>query len=229
MNSRSAIVATLLALGLCATATAEDAAPTSKRQADAAWTAEGLQKADVAGFDLVYVRPGASLAAYGRIQLEPVSVAFRRDFGKSSMAGATRRVRPEDLQEIKDGLSTLVQEKVRGELATGGYALSDAAGEDVLTVELSIVNLYINAPDLPNANNARVYTTSVGEMTLVAELRDSVSGELLARILDRAVGRESMRPEFTTRADNVAEANNLAEAWAKSLRKGLDQARKVDP
>lgn len=199
--------------------------PTTKRQADAAWAGEGLEQVEVKGLDRVYIRPGASLEAYDRVQLEPVSVAFRRDWGKPASAGTHLRVRDQDIQRIKEGLSALVEEQVRIELADGGYALAEAGADDVLAVELSIVNLYINAPDLNSVAAVRTYTTSVGEMTLVAELRDSVSGELLARILDRSAGRDYGRMQLVTRVDNVAEAKSISRAWAKALRSALDKAR----
>lgn len=226
MNSTRAVAAGLVfacLVGASALVAAQQ--PTSKRQADAEWSQEGLRRVAVEGFDLVYVRPGAALGGYRQVQLEPVSVAFRRGWGKPSTVSTGNRVRPEDVQRIKEGLSALVQEQVREELTEGGYTLTGTAGEDVLSVELAINNLYINAPDLQSAGMSRVYTTSVGEMTLVAELRDSQSGELLGRIMDRAVGRESTRPQITTRADNVAEAKSVARAWARSLRNGLDRAR----
>jgi hypothetical protein len=37
---------------------------------------DGLQKISVKGIDLVYARPGATLAAYSRVKLEPVEVSF---------------------------------------------------------------------------------------------------------------------------------------------------------
>ncbi len=228
MKSKLTAMASVLALCLAGgLAMAEEATPTSKKQADAEWSTEGLQRTEVEGVDLVYMRPGATLADYNSVLLEPVSVAFRRDWGKPSMAGASRRIRNEDIQKIKDGLAALVREEVSAELGKGGYTLAEAPGDDVLSVEFSIVNLYINAPDLPTTSATRNYTTSVGEMTLVAELRDSVSGELLARILDRTVGRESMKPELTTSSDNVAAAKNAATHWAGKLRGALDKARKA--
>jgi hypothetical protein len=37
---------------------------------------DGLQRVDVKGIDLAYARPGASLAAYKRVRIDPVDVEF---------------------------------------------------------------------------------------------------------------------------------------------------------
>jgi hypothetical protein len=66
-------------------------------------------------------------------------------------------------------------------------------------------------------------------MTLVAELRDAPSGELVARVLDRRVGRDRGSFEITTSVDNVAAARDAARAWARILREQLDAARRIAP
>ena len=65
----------------------------------------------------------------------------------------------------------------------------DQAGPDTLRVSAAIVNLYVTAPDTMSAGRSRTYTANSGQMTLVVELRDSVTGELLARAVDTQRGR----------------------------------------
>ncbi len=228
----TAMFATAAALALFAgSATAQTAPaaapPTSARQATAEFSQDGLQRTQVRGLDIVFVAPGATLEGFTKVQLAPVSVAFRRNWERNATTGTRTRVRASDVERIRAQLATLVETVVREELERGGYTLADDAGEDVLAVQMDIVNLNINAPDLSGAGRVRVYTTSVGEMTLVAELRDSSSGELLMRVFDRSAGRESMQPQFTTRVDNVSQARIAARAWAQALRRGLDNARTV--
>jgi Protein of unknown function (DUF3313) len=203
--------------------------PNTARQAVAEFSQEGLQRTEVRGLDVVFVSPGATLEGFTKVQLEPVSVTFRRNWERQAVAGTRTRVRAEDVQRIRAQLATLVEATVRDELERGGYVLVDDAGEDVLTVQMAVVNLNINAPDLPTPGRVNVYTTSVGEMSLVASLSDSSSGELLVRVFDRRVGRTSMQPEFTTRADNVMQARIAARAWAQALRRALDGARTMTP
>jgi hypothetical protein len=41
---------------------------------------DGLEKISVEGIDLAYARPGATLAAYNRVRIEPVEVTFSRNW-----------------------------------------------------------------------------------------------------------------------------------------------------
>jgi hypothetical protein len=174
---------------------------------------------------VVYARSGADLAAYAQILLGPVTVAFQRGWERNGLRLA-QPVSAADAQRIRDKLAKLVRAEVVEELKSGGYQLVDAAGDHVLEVDLAIVNLQVNAPDL-GVGRTTSYAVSAGEMTLVAELRDSASGEVLMRVFDRALARESFRPQRITSVDNAAEARTAAQGWAKALRTELDRAKQA--
>ena len=215
-----------LACARLAAAQADATAPLSKAQATSAWSEEGLQPLKIKGLDVVYARPDADLGAYTKILLGPVTVAFHRDWGRNGAAGSRMPVSAADSQRIRDKLAKLVREEVLKELANGGYQLVDAAGDHVLEVDMAIVNLQVNAPDL-GVGRTRSYAVSAGELTLVAELRDSATGEVLMRVFDRTLARESFRPQLITSVDNAAEARAAASAWAKALRTELDRAKQA--
>jgi hypothetical protein len=59
-------------------------------------------------------------------------------------------------------------------------------------------------------------------MTLVLELRDSVTGETLARVVDGRSGRASGHMTITNRVTNTADARRAIRVWAQALRSGLD-------
>lgn len=71
----------------------------------------------------------------------------------------------------------------------------------------------------------RRYTTDAGRMTLVAELRDSISGELLARAYDKREDMRSTYWEWTTSVTNSQKAQLAISIWADALRDVLDRAR----
>jgi hypothetical protein len=112
-------------------------------------------------------------------------------------------------------------------LTAGGYSLATEPGDDVLQVNLSIIDLWVNAPDIATAGNVKTYALSAGEMTLVAELRDSATGDVVARAFDRALARENFRPMRITSVENTAEATAAARGWAKALRQELDSAKQI--
>lgn len=226
------IIAFLIGGGLLASAGSAIAdsqadSPTTRKQAAAEWSEDGLQRVKASGLDLVYVSPGATLAGYTKVKVSPVSVAFQRNWQRTLQTRAGERIRPEDLQEIRERLAAIVREEVVSELAKGGYQVVDTAGEDVLGINLRVVELYINAPDLPSTGRVRSYTMSFGGMTMIADLSDSASGSSVMRILDHSEGRDYGALRWTTQVGNTMEARNIANAWARALRRQLDAAKEI--
>lgn len=219
--------ACLLAGGGLAIAQAPSDAPTTKKQAAAEWSEDGLQRVKASGLDLVYVRPGATLAGYTKVHVSPVSVAFQRNWQRTMETRTDTRIRPEDLQKIRERLAGIVREEVVSELGKGGYQVVDTAGEDVLGIDLRVVEVHINAPDLPTTGNTRSYTMSFGAMTMIADLSDSATGATVMRILDHSEGRDYGVLRWTTRVENTMEARNIANAWARALHRELDAAKGI--
>ena len=93
----------------------------------------------------------------------------------------------------------------------------------MLRVRAGIFNLYVNAPDTGPARS-RTIVCSAGEMTLIAELTDSASGQVLARVADRQEATNN-RMQLTNNMVNETEARWIAADWAKALRKALDNAQ----
>ena len=217
--------ATLVLAGVAAAQSAD--LPKGKREAASAWSAEGLEKIEVKGLDTVYARPGLSLAGYDRILLKPISVAFKKGWQMTPLPGSRDRVSPADAQRIRARVSVLAQEEVAKELIAGGYKMANEPGADVLDVQLSIVDLFIAAPDVKNSVHTTTYGLSAGEMSLVAQLSDSLSGEVLLRAFDRSTATETTWAHQITGVENEAEGRRAAQNWAKALRRELDLARAV--
>jgi hypothetical protein len=90
----------------------------------------------------------------------------------------------------------------------------------------AIIDLYVTAPDTMSAGVSRTYTANSGRMTLVLEVRDSVTGETLARVVDGQSGRNIGTMTITNRATNTADARRAIRSWAQALRSGLDSLYK---
>jgi hypothetical protein len=183
---------------------------------------DGLQLVRREGLDLLYVRPGATLSAYGKVMIDPVEVAFSKDWRPSAME-VTKR----DREKIRTGVAKGFREVFMKELQeNGGYQVVDTAGPDVLRVTAGIIELYIEAPDTDRTSGiSRSWVVSAGNMTLVGELRDSESGAILARVADRSGGRDTGRMTWATGASNRQEARRIMGQWAAILRQALDRAR----
>jgi hypothetical protein len=68
-----------------------------------------------------------------------------------------------------------------------------------------------------------VYLSSVGEATLVIELRDSITEAILARAVDRRAAESAFEFRESNRVNNTQEVRRLAGTWARLLRDQLDE------
>jgi hypothetical protein len=172
----------------------------------------------------VFVRPDAEVPAYTSVLLDPLQVSFAANWDpNSNRRGQGRRLDAGDVAAIKDQLADLFRETFRTELARGGYALVDEPGPDTLRVTPAVVDLFVSAPDRASTGSVRTYTASSGRMTLVVELRESVTGELLARAVDAQSGRGFGTMTWSNRTTNIADARRAIGIWATALRQGLDE------
>ncbi len=218
-------IARLIVL-LAALGTVSAVPAASQKGFEEATSADGLEKIKVRNIDLVYVRPGATLAEYTKVMIEPVRVAFRKDFDPQR-SGSRTRLTTDELEKIRTDVGKIVQEQFVKELAKGTYVTAAAAGPDVLQIRLEIEDLYVNAPDTMEPGRSRTYTTSAGEMTLVMELVDSETGATLARVYDRHDARGVGTLTWANSVTNRAEAERAAATWARILRERLDAARGI--
>ena len=184
---------------------------------------DGLVRQPNTRLDAVFLRPDAEIPSYTNIILAPAEVQFARNWDPNRGGRSlSRRLDTADIVAIKDNLATMFGDIFREELAAGGYQVVTEPGPDTLLVIPAIVDLYITAPDTMSAGRSRTYTANSGRMTLVLELRDSVTGETLARVVDGQSGRNTGVMTITNRVTNTADARRAIRTWAQALRSGLD-------
>jgi len=190
-------------------------------------TPEGLVLLTGTKLNTVYVRPGASLDQYTKVVLFDAYVAFRknwdRDYNRNLMPGTTR-ARPADMEKIKASLAEEFKTVFTEELQEKrGYEIVETADYDVLVVKPAIINLDVTAPNLSNTSNDRTVITSAGQMTLWMELYDSVTGELIARVIDPAVdNRNGLAYRASTSANRNA-ARKILREWASILGENMGE------
>lgn len=216
-------VSLLLAVGLpLANVGAAGLSPNANELPPPPADAEGLERTTAKKVDEFYLRPGASFTAYRRVLLNPVDVSFAKLWARNH-----REVDARETARLRTELGKLAGAEFSRQLerGSGGYPVVTAPGPDVLEVRASIVNLDIRAPDIQDSTVRHSYVLSAGEGTLIAELRDSQTGTLLARVVDRRAMREY--PEFmlANNVSNSADARELVGLWSKTLRRYLDTAR----
>ncbi len=183
-------------------------------------TPDGLVRVQSKQVDTVYAARGLSLAPYHRVMLDSVEFAFKLDWEKRHP-----EVSESDVARIRSQGAAVFYEIFSAALSmNNGYPLTTMPGPDVLRVTATISELDVAATP-GSVGNQRMYVVSPSDLTLLMELRDSRSGALLVRAIDREKGRSFGNLQVADSVSNSAEARRALEMWAGLLRGALDSAR----
>ena len=177
-----------LALGGC-TSSSNGSAP----ELESDLTYDGLAKVKNSKARAAWMRPDFSLAGYYEDH------AGRRGHRVSSgeeSAPRRARARPRSSrsrEEQKERLRSVVSDAFKTELAQSQkFQIVDQPGPDTLTIWGGLVDVVSYVP--PDAvGRSNIYLSSVGEATLVIEIRDSESNAVLVRIIDRKAAQNPRR------------------------------------
>lgn len=192
------------------------------------YTVEGLKLIpDTKGMALVWAEPGANLSQYERVYLVEPYVAFKKNWRRDHNRSMGMRVTTSDMDRIKIRVKELFMEVFTEVLEEGGYTLATERAEDVLIVKPAVIDLDVNAPDLPTAGRSNTFVESAGSMTLYIELYDSETDDLLAKALDPVADRRNGHMQWQTGPANRQAAARMMKPWAEALLKGLDRAREA--
>lgn len=195
-------------------------------------TWDGLVEVKPKRMDAAFVLPGADFRPYTKLIVDPTQAAFNKDWMKrinDSKLSISNRVTQEDADKIIAAARSNFDDVFQEAFQKAGYAIVTAPGPDVMRVSTAVVNLYVNAPDTMSAGRSRTYTTDAGEATLVLEVRDSMSGALLGRVLDRRETRGMGTVQMTTSVTNVSDFRALFKSWAAISIKGLEELKAHSP
>jgi len=191
---------------------------------------DGLLRVPDKGADHLYLLRGADLGIYTKVLVSPVQVTFDPDWKSNSQTRNPERfVSSADMDQIRSGLAREFHTIFESELTKGGYTLSPQGGDEVLSISPAIVNLHITAPKTQTSGRSRRYVADTGRMTLVLELRDSVSGQLLGRVVDTQHGRRDGRLVLATPLTNLTDARESLSNWARMTLTALDYAKQSSP
>jgi len=197
--------------------------PTPTTAQSASVDPDGLVPREIRGLDSVTERPGVIWRDYDKVMISEVQVAFSQSW--DPRAYGRFGLEPQRITKIRDDLGRLAQDAFAESLTRGGYSVVSAAGAGVLQVVPRIVDLYVNAPPRDDLAPLYTYVLESGEMTLVLELRDSVTGTLLGRVRDRyrdpGIGVFVLANEVTQQMEN----RRVLRAWAEHLRTMLKGAQ----
>jgi len=190
-------------------------------------TAEGLERVPDTRLRVVYAEPGIDLSTYSKLLLIEPQVAFRKDWRRDINRNNPFTITPQDMQNIRTELAAMFYEILISKLEAGNYFLVKEQGEDVLIIRPAILDLNVNAPDTARATTTRSLSRSAGDMTLYLELRDSVTGDILAKALDYQADHSNVTTFVRDNTRNEQAARRILDQWAQILLSGLDETMRV--
>ena len=181
----------MLTLGISLTSGCSTTAPMIDTSPDAEVTFDGLTKVEGSSADEAWARADLDLSMYSRIILQGAGIEYRPD-GESRRTSMVRSSAKhfEVTDSQKERLGSVVAEAFLKELGQSQkYTIVSEPGPDVLLVRGALLDVVSYVPP-ETVGRSEIYLRSVGEATLVLELRDSTTDAILARVVDRRAAED---------------------------------------
>jgi hypothetical protein len=197
-------------------------------------TVDGLQRLDRTRFEDAWVKPDAAFATYTKVYLAAPDVSYRRPPRSSGYASPPA---PSNFALNESQMATFKRylvEAFEEELSKSErYQVSASPGPDVLLIEPSVIDLVVEVPTARAPGRNNVYSTSTADITLMMELRDSESREILARVADRKQARHAGKSlnelSWSNSVSDSDAVRRVFSRWARILREQLDRAHTLAP
>jgi len=186
-------------------------------------TGDGLHRVRTNRVGAAFLKPGARFAAYDSLLIDPVRVSHKTEPQPPPGSVALDASAMERLKRIFQ--RCFDRELVQSD----DFRAASEPGPGVLRVSGQIVDLVVDAPT--DRAGERSFVLDTGEMTLAIDVRDSVTGEPLVRVVDRrairpaGVGLGTLYQSSAVR--NWGAIEDVVCDWALILREGLDELREL--
>jgi Protein of unknown function (DUF3313) len=212
------VIAAALALTGCASE------PTIQTGPNAEVTFDGLSRVDNSAFADAWVDPDIDFSRYNKFMAGGAFFEFRAVKKKPTNSRLTTTddefwIDDKSKERLKKEVSDVFQEELA---KSTRFTETDTPGPDVLIIRGGLHDIISRVPP-DQVGRTDIYLRSVGEATLVLEVVDSMSGEVIARAIER---RSAERPGgdmmFSTPVTTWAEVRRMARSWATRLRAGMD-------
>ena len=179
---------------------------------------EGLREIKTQTWDRVEVRPNVVFTVYTGIVLGDVRIAYRTPDRSQLQFPFTDEQKAQFQQTLE---SAYTSELVRMKNAE----LVNAPGRDILLLSVRAINVTATVPprSVGDVGRASIALQAVGEVTLVLELFDSQSGEILARAVDTQTVVGAAIADDGDMVTSWDGAGRLSARWASTTRSRLDK------
>jgi len=197
--------------------------PTVQQGPDAEVSYDGLYRVDHARFKLVYVDPAIDFSRYTKIIPGGAVYEFRTVDKHSTQRARSSAsefwISDADRERLEKETSEIFREEIA---KSTRFEITDTRAPDALVIRGALHDIvsYV-PPDI--VGRGEIYLSSVGEATLIIEGVDSVSGEVIFRVIERRVAESAgSMPTMSSSVSSWAEVRRMLRRWASTFREGLD-------
>jgi len=191
---------------------------------------DGLIAVKSKRLEAVYLMPGADFRTYTKVMFDPVEVALKKDWLRdyNRTTDLSGKISNADVQKAFETIRTKFTDIFAKAYSDAGYQVVTMPGPDVLRVRTGVMNLSVTAPDTRPAGSSRTYSREAGEATLILEARDSESGAVMGRAVDRELAGDTSRL-MRNSVTNQSDFSRLFADWAKESVAGLAELKALSP
>ena len=199
------------------------APPTIQQGPNAEVSYDGLHLVDNSIFRQAWADPDIDFSRYHRIM--PGGAFFEYRAVKKTSSSSARRGSSSEFyidDDAREKLKNLTSEIFNEELSKSTrFTVAEAPDQDVLVIRGGLHDIVSNVPpDIVGRGD--IHLSSVGEITLILEAVDSMSGEVIFRAVERRALDSHGTAIRSSSVTTTAEVRRVLRRWATTLRNGLD-------
>ena len=199
--------------------------PTIQMGEDAEISIDGLHRVDNARFASSWADPDIDFSHYTKVMPGGAEYQFRA-VRKTSRAGSTRSSDTEfwisdaDRERLETETAAIFAEELQNSTR---FEVTDTRGDDVIIIRGALHDIVSRVPP-DMVGRGEIWLSSVGEATIIIEVVDSMSNEVIFRGAERRAAEQGggTRGVRSNSVSTWAEVRRLMRRWALTLREGLD-------
>ncbi len=166
--------------------------------------------------DFLFAKPAVDSTRYRGIIIDPLSIWYSNDSALTA----------QEMESTLDGLRLRFRGAFEQALENSGYEIVAVPDHDVLRLHVEIIDLRVNGTTA-NANPWRdrfLFRILPGHITIVAELADSTTGEVLLRMADLD---DSVADRFATDFMTVWQNIDITfDTWSAMISQTISHGRR---
>ena len=213
----------MIILAVAAIAGCSSAPPTIQEGPNAEISFDGLHAVDNAIFQNAWADPDIDFSRYSKVMPGGAFFEYRavKKSGGSYRAGSNDSefwIDDKARETLESEADTIFNEEIA---KSTRFSVTESPGSDVLIIRGGLHDIMSRVPP-EQAGRSDVYLRSVGEATLILEVVDSMSGEVIYRAVERRSAESATGGMRSSSVTTLSEVRRMLRRWATTLRTGLD-------